>query len=146
MVDYLRIIILSTAIYYSWLQVIISGGGCPPRVVSGSGCSCKAAGDLTVNRRGEYIYMQDLRDLDARRPLKDPTIPAGVGVVNSTLVASEWEAVLGGSTGQSPRSRVHRVRGERNTGRFPHRVRLQAAVRPKSFEEYAVGQRESGAN
>ena len=93
MVDYLRIIILSTAIYYSWLQVIISGGGCPPRVVSGSGCSCKAAGDLTVNRRGEY-YMQDLRDLDARRPLKDPTLPAGVGVVNSTLVASEWEAVL----------------------------------------------------
>ena len=40
--------------------------------------------------------MQDLRDLDARRPLKDPTIPAGVGVVNSTLVASEWKAVLAG--------------------------------------------------
>ena len=56
-----------------------------------------AAGDLTVNRQGEYIYLRDLRLLDARWPLKDPVIPEEMGVINSPVVATEWETVLAGN-------------------------------------------------
>ena len=55
-----------------------------------------AAGDLKVNRQGQYIYLRDHRLLDARQPLKDPVIPEEGDVVNSPLVAAEWEAVLAG--------------------------------------------------
>ena len=139
--------------YYSWLQVIISGGGCPPRVVSGSGCSCKAAGDLTVYRRGEYIYMQDLGDLDARRPLKDPTIPAGVGVVNSTLVASEWEAVLASHPDREFAAFV--VRGiqegfrigfdyRRQSGQKASRNMRSAGENPEPIDRYVQAELQAG--
>ena len=68
--------------------------------LSVAGCRCKAAGELTVNGRGEYVYMQDLCVLDSQRPLRAPIIPEGVGVVTSPLVASEWEAVLAGHPDQ----------------------------------------------
>ena len=65
-------------------------------VPSTAGCNCRAAGDGTVNESGKYIYMEDLRALDACRPLKASVVPDEVGVVSSPLVASEWEAVLAG--------------------------------------------------
>ena len=59
-------------------------------VVSVAGCRCKAAGELTVNGRGEYVYMQDLHVLDSRRPLRAPLIPEGVGVVSSLVSGRKY--------------------------------------------------------
>ena len=40
--------------------------------------------------------MDDLRSMDACRPLKARVVPDEVGVVSSPLVANEWEVVLAG--------------------------------------------------
>ena len=61
-----------------------------------AGCNCRAAGDGTVNQSWKYLYMADLRAMDACRPLEASGVPDEVGVVSSPLVANEWETVLAG--------------------------------------------------
>ena len=61
-----------------------------------AGCNCRAAGDGTVNQSRKYLYMADLRAMDACRPLEASGVPDEVGVVSSPLVANEWETVLAG--------------------------------------------------
>ena len=122
-------------------------------VVSVAGCRCKAAGELTVNGRGEYVYMQDLRVLDSRRPLRAPLIPEGVGVVSSPLVASEWEKVLAGHPDQE--FAVFVVRGIREGfqigfdyrqlkgGRTPRNMR-SASENPEPIDRYVRAELQAG--
>ena len=42
----------------------------------------------------KYLYMADLRAMDACRPLEASGIPDEVGMVSSLLVANEWKTVL----------------------------------------------------
>lgn len=44
-------------------------------------------GDSTMNRCGEYVYMQDLHELSTCRPPTQLHIPEGVGVINTSLIA-----------------------------------------------------------
>ena len=64
-----------------------------PSLSLGSGCRCVRAGESTVVG-GKYIHWADLREMDTRRPVRQPTVPPELGVVATPLVASVWEAEL----------------------------------------------------
>ena len=57
-------------------------------------CRCTLAGDNTLNYRGRYWYIEDLLEIDRRRPATQPRIPEGVGVVRTPLIVGKWEAGL----------------------------------------------------
>ena len=57
-------------------------------------CRCTLAGDNTLNYRGRYRYIEDLLEIDRRRPATQPRIPEGVGVVRTPLIVGKWEAGL----------------------------------------------------
>ena len=52
------------------------------------------AGDNTLNYRGRYRYIEDLLEIDRRRPATQPRIPEGVGVVRTPLIVGKWEVGL----------------------------------------------------
>ena len=108
---------------------------------STAGCNFRAAGDGTVNESGKYVYMEDLRALDACRPLKASVVPDEVGVVSSPLVASEWEAVLAGHPDREFAAFVVRGIGKGFRIGFDYRHSLGGKT-----QEYAVGQRDPGPN
>ena len=50
-----------------------------------------------VSVRGAYVYMEDLRKVQALRPPPthfQPIVPPALGVVSTPLIASAWEAEL----------------------------------------------------
>ena len=57
-------------------------------------CSCTRAGEQTLTSRGTYMYMDDLLELNARRPVHRRTVPTEVGVVTTPLIARAWEVEL----------------------------------------------------
>ena len=52
------------------------------------------AGDELLDSSGKYIYMLELRRLDALRPLVLPELPAAITVVTTPLKLEAWEAEL----------------------------------------------------
>ena len=57
-------------------------------------CSCTRVGEQTLTSRGTYVYMDDLLELNARRPVHRRTVPTEVGVVTTPLIARAWEVEL----------------------------------------------------
>ena len=106
-----------------------------------------------MNESGKYVYMEDLRALDACRPLKASVVPDEVGVVSSPLVASEWEAVLAGHPDREFAAFVVRGIGEGFRIGFDYRHSLggknpknmrSANVTPDPIDRYVRAELQEG--
>ena len=106
-----------------------------------------------MNESGKYIYMEDLRALDACRPLKASVVPDEMGVVSSPLVASEWEAVLAGHPDREFTAFVVRGIGEGFRIGFDYRHSLggknpknmrSANVTPDPIDRYVRAELQEG--